>query len=176
MSNQNVGTVYSQIIDDVIQSSRVDFEEGGVEEAVLLELMKVSNLPNRINRCLLSPRHVSPTPCEFHQNTYHPHHLSMPSNIFAWLFCLFSIAAGRCVGWTSRAGDPFSGASLPRCLGLSRRGVEGQAFLGEGSPPVYGSFKFQPMPSPLFLNHLNDPTSPFAVLDYRHVRPLFPTP
>jgi len=42
MSNQHVGTVYSQIIEDVIDSSRVDFEEGGVEEAILIELQKVS--------------------------------------------------------------------------------------------------------------------------------------
>ena len=34
MSNQQVGTVYQQIISDVVESSRVDFEEGGgfVEE------------------------------------------------------------------------------------------------------------------------------------------------
>ncbi|KAI1323216.1 transcription factor IIA, alpha/beta subunit [Xylariaceae sp. FL0255] len=40
MSNSQVGTVYQQIITDVITASRVDFEEGGVDEAVLEELKK----------------------------------------------------------------------------------------------------------------------------------------
>ncbi|KAL4730619.1 transcription factor IIA subunit alpha [Fusarium chlamydosporum] len=38
MSNQAVGAVYKAIIDDVVNSSRVDFEESGVEESVLEEL------------------------------------------------------------------------------------------------------------------------------------------
>ncbi|KAJ3495769.1 hypothetical protein NLG97_g3155 [Lecanicillium saksenae] len=38
MSNQAVGNVYQTIIDEVINSSRVDFEESGVEESVLEEL------------------------------------------------------------------------------------------------------------------------------------------
>ncbi|KAH7155510.1 transcription factor IIA, alpha/beta subunit [Dactylonectria estremocensis] len=38
MSNQAVGNVYQAIIDEVINSSRVDFEESGIEEAVLEEL------------------------------------------------------------------------------------------------------------------------------------------
>lgn len=42
MSNQTVGAVYAQIITDVIDSSRVDFEEMGVEESVLEDLKKVS--------------------------------------------------------------------------------------------------------------------------------------
>lgn len=41
MSNTMVGSVYHQIIADVIESSRVDFEEGGVDESVLDELRKV---------------------------------------------------------------------------------------------------------------------------------------
>ncbi|EPE10185.1 transcription factor tfiia complex subunit [Ophiostoma piceae UAMH 11346] len=40
MSNHIVGTVYEQIIEDVISSSRVDFEENGVDEAVLDDLRK----------------------------------------------------------------------------------------------------------------------------------------
>lgn len=44
MSNQTVGTVYQQIIRDVVDSSRVDFEEGGVDESVLDELSRVSPL------------------------------------------------------------------------------------------------------------------------------------
>lgn len=42
MSNTAVGNVYQAIIDEVINSSRVDFEENGVEEAVLEELRQVS--------------------------------------------------------------------------------------------------------------------------------------
>ncbi|KAH9906548.1 transcription factor IIA, alpha/beta subunit [Xylariomycetidae sp. FL2044] len=40
MSNSQVGTVYQQIINDVIEASRTDFEEGGVDEGVLDELKK----------------------------------------------------------------------------------------------------------------------------------------
>lgn len=43
MSNQTVGAVYQQIIRDVVDSSRVDFEEGGVDESVLDELSRVSD-------------------------------------------------------------------------------------------------------------------------------------
>jgi transcription initiation factor TFIIA large subunit len=42
MSNPSVGSVYQQIIRDVIDTSRVDFEEGGVDESVLDELARVS--------------------------------------------------------------------------------------------------------------------------------------
>lgn len=42
MSNQQVGTVYQSIISDVIDASRVDFEEGGVDDAVLERLRQVS--------------------------------------------------------------------------------------------------------------------------------------
>jgi hypothetical protein len=42
MSNTSVGAVYAQIMADVIDSSRIDFEEMGVEESVLDELKKVS--------------------------------------------------------------------------------------------------------------------------------------
>lgn len=47
MSNQTVGAVYAQIITDVIDSSRVDFEEMGVEESVLEDLKKVSTQETR---------------------------------------------------------------------------------------------------------------------------------
>jgi transcription initiation factor TFIIA large subunit len=40
MSNTAVGAVYQTIIEEVINSSRVDFEESGVEESVLEELRK----------------------------------------------------------------------------------------------------------------------------------------
>jgi hypothetical protein len=41
MSNTQVGNIYQQIIADVVESSRVDFEEGGVDEHVLEELRQV---------------------------------------------------------------------------------------------------------------------------------------
>lgn len=41
MSNATVGNIYQQIINEVIEASRVDFEEGGVEENVLEDLRKV---------------------------------------------------------------------------------------------------------------------------------------
>jgi transcription initiation factor TFIIA large subunit len=47
MSNPNVGQVYQQIIEDVLETSRVDFEEGGVEESILDELRKVSSISSR---------------------------------------------------------------------------------------------------------------------------------
>ncbi|CAN8101107.1 unnamed protein product [Discula destructiva] len=40
MSNVLVGNIYRSIMDEVIESSRVDFEEGGVEEGVLEDLRK----------------------------------------------------------------------------------------------------------------------------------------
>ncbi len=45
MSNAQVGLVYQQIIQDVIEASRVDFEEGGIDEGVLEELRQVSGSP-----------------------------------------------------------------------------------------------------------------------------------
>lgn len=45
MSNTQVGTIFSQIISDVLESSRVDFEEGGVDEQVLEELRQVWLVP-----------------------------------------------------------------------------------------------------------------------------------
>lgn len=50
MSNSNVGNVYQQIIRDVVESSRVDFEEGGVDESVLEELSKVRSLTSSLPR------------------------------------------------------------------------------------------------------------------------------
>lgn len=44
MSNTQVGGVYQQIINDVIAASRVDFEEGGIDETILEQLKKVSSI------------------------------------------------------------------------------------------------------------------------------------
>lgn len=43
MSNSQVGAIYQQIIEDVLDSSRVDLEENGVDESILEELKLVSN-------------------------------------------------------------------------------------------------------------------------------------
>ena len=43
MSNASVGNIYHQIINEVIEASRVDFEDQGVGEEVLEELRKVSS-------------------------------------------------------------------------------------------------------------------------------------
>ena len=50
MSNPAVGNVYQSIIDEVINSSRVDFEEGGVEESALDELRLVGAVILRMCR------------------------------------------------------------------------------------------------------------------------------
>jgi hypothetical protein len=41
MSNTAVGPIYDHIISEVINSVRVDFEEGGVDEGALEDLKKV---------------------------------------------------------------------------------------------------------------------------------------
>jgi len=52
MSNTQVGNIYQQIIADVVESSRVDFEEGGVDEQVLEELRQVrASLSIHPERC-----------------------------------------------------------------------------------------------------------------------------
>lgn len=58
MSNQAVGNVYQTIIEEVVNSSRVDFEENGVEESVLEELRLVSSI-----RLLLSLHSPLPRAC-----------------------------------------------------------------------------------------------------------------
>jgi transcription initiation factor TFIIA large subunit len=58
MSNQTVGAVYAQIITDVIDSSRVDFEEMGVEESVLEDLKKVSSSSRHAKSIHLFPTAV----------------------------------------------------------------------------------------------------------------------
>lgn len=55
MSNTSVGAVYAQIMADVIDSSRIDFEEMGVEESVLEELKKVSTQDNQSHHPSLIP-------------------------------------------------------------------------------------------------------------------------
>ena len=44
MSNTVVGNVYDRIIKEVVETSRVDFEESGIDDAVLEELRTVSRV------------------------------------------------------------------------------------------------------------------------------------
>lgn len=58
MSNNTVGAIYRSIIEEVIESSRTDFEEGGVDESVLEDLRQV--------RCLCHhdhQKHQHPSSC-----------------------------------------------------------------------------------------------------------------
>ncbi|KAJ5089334.1 Transcription factor IIA alpha/beta subunit [Penicillium argentinense] len=45
MSNQQVGTVFEKVIQEVCDSSQVDFEESGVDQKTLLDLREVNYLP-----------------------------------------------------------------------------------------------------------------------------------
>lgn len=96
MSNQLVGNIYRSIMDEVIDSSRVDFEEGGVEEGVLEDLRKVSFH----TVFLLSERYALPSFLHLPQN-------SVPAAIFAsesicllhsW-WCMF-LLLGVCIAVT----------------------------------------------------------------------------
>lgn len=51
MSNTVVGNVYDRIIKEVVETSRLDFEESGIDDAVLEELRSVSSLS--ISQCRL---------------------------------------------------------------------------------------------------------------------------
>ena len=44
MSNTVVGNVYDRIIKEVVETSRVDFEESGIDDSVLEELRTVSRV------------------------------------------------------------------------------------------------------------------------------------
>ena len=73
MTNNNVGTVYQQVIADVVESSRVDFEEGGVDERVLEELRLVSSPflpPTSLSISLIPLLHLSPFSCVFSAFSY----------------------------------------------------------------------------------------------------------
>lgn len=48
MSNAAVGNIYQQIILDVIEASRVDLEENGVDEGILDELKQVSHFSSSV--------------------------------------------------------------------------------------------------------------------------------
>lgn len=71
MSNQAVGSVYQTIIEEVINSSRVDFEESGVEEAVLEELRLVSKSVIRVPTFASLPLCSFPSTRQLHLCLHH---------------------------------------------------------------------------------------------------------
>lgn len=72
MSNQAVGNVYQAIIEEVINNSRVDFEESGVEESVLEELRQVSLLPILFTRSFRAAAETGASPKYFSQRLLFP--------------------------------------------------------------------------------------------------------
>ena len=48
MSNSVVGNVYDRIIKEVVDTSRLDFEESGIDDSVLEELRSVSRFVSRV--------------------------------------------------------------------------------------------------------------------------------
>lgn len=83
MSNQAVGGVYQTIIEEVINSSRVDFEESGVEEAVLEELRLVSTAVIRVPLSLPPFLFISINPSTAH------HHDPTSGVVTASSLCIF---------------------------------------------------------------------------------------
>jgi hypothetical protein len=69
MSNASVGNIYHQIINEVIEASRVDFEDQGVGEEVLEELRKVCSFLSFLSlRC--TSHHPPPTATHRHQDVF----------------------------------------------------------------------------------------------------------
>lgn len=54
MSNTAVGNVYDHIIKEVVEASRVDFEESGIDDSVLEELRSVSQEGLTLFACQVS--------------------------------------------------------------------------------------------------------------------------
>lgn len=145
MSNANVGAVYEHIIDEVINTVRVDFEEGGVGEDILEELKKVSALSHFpvIITSLLPQPGARPLP---------------PSDSFFFFSC-FSLSAK----WDERGFFTIDASFLQQrskcwCSGVDcrgcvsgagwqfgrRRGGEQQFLGGWAGQPLFGSlFKLQ---------------------------------
>lgn len=84
MSNQAVGNVYQAIIDEVVNSSRVDFEENGVEDSVLEELRQVS--------------------CSA---TFAPASAPPSSRSSCGLLCVVGRSERECASTRNRKGSPF---------------------------------------------------------------------
>lgn len=64
MSNTIVGNVYDRIIKEVVETSRVDFEESGIDDSVLEELRSVSRV-SFASRRLVGSYHRIPK-CDGH--------------------------------------------------------------------------------------------------------------
>lgn len=114
MSNAQVGNVYQQIIADVVESSRVDFEEGGVDEHVLEEL--------RMVRHVMSPiEHLFPSTCHDFAR--------VQTSTFDDFRRLFD---GRVDGDGDGEGDKFAHSTsglAAACAGADFFGVDGHRYL-----------------------------------------------
>lgn len=160
MSNQNVGAIYAQIITDVIDSSRVDFEEMGVEESVLEDLKKVSvpsGFPQSIQLFSLFSAHALHhfQPCAAPKSPSVAISDQVVS-VFVKLACFcLSLNPRRCCHCRGRFSRRCG------CLVISREGGKAATF-GGGRPVLYGSFKS--FPSPLPARHPHMPAVSLAAL------------
>lgn len=125
MSNVSVGNIYHQIINEVIEASRVDFEDQGVGEEVLEELRKVCSLPPLLclpctsctppeRRCRLHPASDA---CASRAllDSIPPHALPFPASK--------SVSRLECTGLASSLAGLLQGALAGRLLGcLGRMG------------------------------------------------------
>ena len=150
MSNQTVGAVYSQIITDVIDSSRVDFEEMGVEESVLEDLKKVSTLSgdSKSNSTLVAGR------THFIISVVLPHWCPFLLDRLS-ISAIFSVNMSCICRWSHGF---VAVIPVVRCLAVLpawpfARGVESSGLSGGGRPLLYGSFK--PSPHQLSLVQLH---------------------
>lgn len=132
MSNNQVGTVYQQIIQDVVESSRVDFEEGGVDEHVLEELKQVSPHLSILSVGAIDASSVSLS-------------IKPPSILLSLLFILMaprvSRSAGgdikRCVAACAVLLTSFAASAAgvrPRVFAGGRASVFADHFIPEASP------------------------------------------
>lgn len=110
MSNTQVGNVYQQVIADVVDSSRVDFEEGGVDEHVLEELKLV--------RLHAPPIPVLQGHVVFSISSLHLSSISI-LDCFRMFFCGFFMAMADAV---LKRGFFFVAAACAQALEFSRVG------------------------------------------------------
>ena len=146
MSNQNVGAVYSQIIDEVIESSRVDFEESGVEEAVLAELQRVSPSFSLAIRPFLRllPNLIIKPPSSFPLIVVFGFLSSwrMLANSIFFFFPFFSILR-RLLAWSTCPFETMIFGGKPARtyqVVFVSRGVGRRRLSGGGDPALFGSF------------------------------------
>lgn len=125
MSNSQVGTIYQQIIDDVLDTSRVDLEENGVDESILEELKLVSNP----SPCTPARRHHKPAAPRLPSFLYPIHYSPCSSLLFLQLATNVSIL--HHVGH-------FRPRSLVHIVGVDRNGCDALTALCGGRPSESG--------------------------------------